>query len=136
MDASMNKKLLPLGTTRPAVDGTDNFAAEPKKAASKATPTNPSGTAAVATHQRKAWTIPSRSPPVDEFDADTVEEFARRHRISRAQTYKEIAAGRLIASKVGTRTLILREHSAAWRQALPRIPAVVHASRAKSAPSE
>jgi hypothetical protein len=64
-------------------------------------------------------TGPSTSP--DEYEADTIDEFARRHRISRAQAYKEVAEGRLIASKVGVRTLILREHAAAWRKALPRM---------------
>ena len=54
-------------------------------------------------------------------DADTIQEFAARNRISRAQTYEEIRAGRLNASKVGSRTIITRENGAAWRRALPTI---------------
>src|SRR5262249_17671129 len=53
------------------------------------------------------------------FDADTIEEFAVKNRISRSQVYKEIDAGRLIASKVQSRTIITRENGAAWRRALP-----------------
>jgi hypothetical protein len=60
-----------------------------------------------------------------EFDADTIEEFAVRNRISRSQAYKEIAAGRLIARKVGTRTIITKEDGAAWRSALPKMPASI-----------
>jgi hypothetical protein len=54
-----------------------------------------------------------------DFDADTVDEFAVRNRISRSQTYKEIAAGRLVARKVASRTIITREDGAAWRRSLP-----------------
>jgi hypothetical protein len=43
---------------------------------------------------------------------------AYRHRISRAQVYKEIASGQLVASKLGKRTLITREAAADWRMAL------------------
>jgi hypothetical protein len=51
--------------------------------------------------------------PHDERDgADSVERFAAKHAISRAQTYLEIAAGRLIARKVGSRTIITREDAA------------------------
>jgi hypothetical protein len=58
-----------------------------------------------------------------EFDADTVDEFAVRNRTSRSQVYKEIAAGRLVARKIGTRTIITREDGAAWRRSLPAAPA-------------
>jgi hypothetical protein len=57
-----------------------------------------------------------------EFDADTIEEFAVKNRISRSQVYKEIAAGRLVARKVNSRTIITREDGAAWRNALPKMP--------------
>jgi len=55
--------------------------------------------------------------------ADSVERFAAKHAISRAQTYLEIAAGRLIARKVGSRTIITREDAARWRRALPKMSA-------------
>jgi hypothetical protein len=38
---------------------------------------------------------------IDGLDADTVEEFAVRHRISRSQAYKEISAGRLRGEEGG-----------------------------------
>jgi hypothetical protein len=59
-----------------------------------------------------------------EFDADTIDEFAVKNRISRSQVYKEIASGRLIARKVNSRTIITREDAAAWRNALPKMPSV------------
>jgi hypothetical protein len=58
---------------------------------------------------------------VSEFDADTIEEFAVKNRISRSQTYKEIASGRLVARKVASRTIITREDGAAWRHSLPKM---------------
>jgi hypothetical protein len=54
-----------------------------------------------------------------ESDADGVDDFARKNSISRSQIYEEIAAGRLIARKVGSRTIITREDGASWRRALP-----------------
>jgi hypothetical protein len=60
-----------------------------------------------------------------ESDAHSVDEFARKNSISRSQIYEEIAAGRLIARKVGSRTIITREDGASWRRALPTMPAKV-----------
>jgi len=54
-------------------------------------------------------------------DGESVEEFAVRNGISRAQGYKEIAAGRLVARKVNSRTIITREDAAAWRRSLPKM---------------
>ncbi len=66
----------------------------------------------------------SASTPHDEHDgADTVERFAEKNAISRAQAYKEIAAGRLIARKVASRTIVTHEDAARWRRALPKVPA-------------
>jgi hypothetical protein len=61
------------------------------------------------------------------FNASRVEQFASDHNISRAQAYKEIAAGRLIARKVGTRTVITEEDARAWRRALPKMAATARA---------
>jgi hypothetical protein len=52
--------------------------------------------------------------------ADSVERFAEKNAISRAQAYKEIAAGRLTARKVAARTIITREDAARWRRSLPK----------------
>jgi hypothetical protein len=49
----------------------------------------------------------------------SIVDFAATHAISRTQAYREIGAGRLIASKVGKRTVITAENAAAWRAALP-----------------
>src|SRR6516165_162806 len=58
----------------------------------------------------------------DERDgADSVQRFADKHAISRAQAYLEIARGRLIARKVGSRTIITHEDAARWRRALPKM---------------
>lgn len=51
----------------------------------------------------------------------TVEAFARSHAISRTQAYREIAAGRLTASKVGRRTIITSENARLWRTSLPSL---------------
>lgn len=53
--------------------------------------------------------------------ACTVAEFAKEHGISRSQAYLEIRDGRLVARKVGTRTLITCEDAAIWRQNLPTL---------------
>ena len=60
--------------------------------------------------------------PHEECDgADSVERFAAKNAISRAQAYKEIAIGRLTARKVGSRTIVTREDAAKWRRALPKM---------------
>jgi hypothetical protein len=64
----------------------------------------------------------SADPPIK--DADSVEAFAVKHDISRAKAYMEIRAGRLIARKVGTRTIITREDGEAWRRSLPALTPV------------
>jgi hypothetical protein len=49
----------------------------------------------------------------------SVDEFARRNGISRAQGWKEVAARRVKARKVGKRTIIIKEDETDWRLALP-----------------
>lgn len=51
--------------------------------------------------------------------ADDVPTTAMRLSICPAQIYKEIGAGRLIARKMGRRTLIERSAQAQWLSALP-----------------
>jgi hypothetical protein len=65
-------------------------------------------------------------PPADAEDlhgADSVKTFARKHALSRDAIYAEIASGRLIARKVGARTIITREDAARWRRSLPKMSA-------------
>ena len=58
-----------------------------------------------------------QEPPEKKFY--TVPEFIVSHCISRARLYAEINAGRLVAKKFGTRTLIDGDSAAAWRASLP-----------------
>jgi hypothetical protein len=53
--------------------------------------------------------------------ASRVGDWARENGISRSQAYEEIKAGRLIARKVGTATLITDEDGAKWRRSLPKM---------------
>jgi excisionase family DNA binding protein len=56
-------------------------------------------------------------------DAYSVEEFARRHGIGRTTAYEEIKDGRLVARKVGSRTIVTDEDARAWRVNLPKVAA-------------
>lgn len=51
--------------------------------------------------------------------ADSVLVAAARLNICRAQLYREIGAGRLVARKLGRRTLIERTQQQLWLSALP-----------------
>src|SRR5215471_7855732 len=55
--------------------------------------------------------------------ADSVEDFAKKHAISRSLAYEEIAAGRLTARKVGGRTIITSEDAREWRLGLRKVRA-------------
>jgi excisionase family DNA binding protein len=52
--------------------------------------------------------------------AYTVQQLAARVGVGRTLLYREIAAGRLVASKAGRRTLVTRENAQAWLRSLPR----------------
>jgi excisionase family DNA binding protein len=54
----------------------------------------------------------------DGLGAMTVREFGERYRLGHTKTYEEIAAGRLRAVKVGTRTLLLAKDVMAWERNL------------------
>lgn len=49
----------------------------------------------------------------------TVAEFTAAHGISRTRLYGEIKSGRLIARRLGGRTIIARSDADAWIAALP-----------------
>jgi len=60
--------------------------------------------------------------------AYSVEDFARLHSIGRSTAYSEISAGRLIARKFRSRTIVLVEDAKTWRLSLPKMaPAQVAA---------
>ncbi len=65
-----------------------------------------------------------------EADADSIDAFAIKNNISRRTAYEEINLGRLIARKVGSRTIITKEDAAAWRRALPKLMPVTAAGAA------
>ncbi|MGY3547346.1 hypothetical protein [Bradyrhizobium sp. USDA 4469] len=48
-------------------------------------------------------------------------QFAKRNGIGITKTYEEINAGRLIARKCGSRTIITIDEERAWLQGLPKI---------------
>jgi hypothetical protein len=51
----------------------------------------------------------------------SVDEFAARNGVGKDKVYHEIAAGRLIARKIGKRTIIFADDEAQWRANLPRL---------------
>jgi excisionase family DNA binding protein len=53
--------------------------------------------------------------------AYTINDFCRYYGIGRTKTYGEIAAGRLLARKVGKRTLILKSDADRWLTTLPTL---------------
>jgi hypothetical protein len=59
----------------------------------------------------------------DDDGAISIKDFCRRNSIGTTTVYAEIAAGRLIARKCRTRTLIAIEDEKAWRDNLPKIEA-------------
>jgi hypothetical protein len=52
----------------------------------------------------------------------SIDTFALRNGVSRAQTYKELNSGRLEGLKCGTRTLITERAERKWQDALPKRP--------------
>jgi hypothetical protein len=62
-------------------------------------------------------------PPVEPQlqDSFSLDEFARRNCISLTTVYAEIRASRLIAHKIGRRTVVLAEDARAWRDNLPKV---------------
>ena len=54
-------------------------------------------------------------------DLYTLNESARRNRIGLSTTYNEIKAGRLIARKIGRRTVVTSDDEKAWRDRLPKL---------------
>lgn len=67
------------------------------------------------------------SPPSDIEGADSVDMFCKRFDVSRATFYREVAAGRLDARKVGGKTLVPRKASQAWLEGLPKLVSTVAA---------
>jgi len=51
--------------------------------------------------------------------AISIDQFCVQFNLGRTSAYKEIAAGRLKARKIGSRTVLLADDVKAWRDALP-----------------
>ena len=62
------------------------------------------------------------STPLEERAALSVEQTALISNVGRSKLYREIREGRLVARKVGARTIILRTDREAWLGALPALP--------------
>jgi hypothetical protein len=58
---------------------------------------------------------------VDGLGAVSIADFCRRNAIGITTAYAEIAAGRLIARKCRSRTIIALEDERLWRDSLPRL---------------
>jgi hypothetical protein len=56
-------------------------------------------------------------------DSYSLDDFARRNHIGLTTVYAEINAGRLIARKIGRRTVITIEDAREWRANLPKVAA-------------
>jgi hypothetical protein len=54
-----------------------------------------------------------------QHDFYSLGEFARRHQVSLTLVYSEIKRGRLMARKIGRRTVIAVDDAEAWRKQLP-----------------
>lgn len=65
------------------------------------------------TDDPKSKTFPQRR-------AFTVAEFLEHYGISRTRTYVEMNAGRLVARRIGGRTIITRDDAEAWLDSLPK----------------
>jgi hypothetical protein len=66
-----------------------------------------------------------------EPDALTVDEAVKRGPAGKGKLYQEIAAGRLIARKIGRRTIILRTDYERWLNSLPLLPGAVRVRAAE-----
>ena len=53
------------------------------------------------------------------IQAFTIPDFCRAYGIGRTHAYAEIATGRLLACKIGRRTVIRKRDADAWLAALP-----------------
>lgn len=61
----------------------------------------------------------AKHPEREAIQAFSIKAFSKAFKIGRTTVYAEIAKGRLIARKVGTRTLIAYDDAANWWNALP-----------------
>jgi hypothetical protein len=59
--------------------------------------------------------------------AFSIADFSLRNGIGQTTAYKEIKAGRLIARKIGRRTIITADDEQKWRVSLPQLQGVTEA---------
>jgi hypothetical protein len=65
-------------------------------------------------HDRRAAKAAART-------GSSVKDFAARNNLGLTKVYAEIGAGRLVAHKVGSRTIIFDDDELAWRASLPKL---------------
>jgi len=53
--------------------------------------------------------------------ASSVKAFCERNNIGTTTFYEEVKAGRLVARKVRSKTIVTSEDEIAWRQSLPKL---------------
>ena len=58
--------------------------------------------------------------------ARSISQWCKDNNLSRSTGYKEVADGRLVAHKVGSRTIITDESDQAWRDSLPKLQTSNH----------
>lgn len=58
--------------------------------------------------------------------AYSISRLVRESDVSRSLIYEEIASGRLIARKIGRRTIVRRADALAWLRSLPRLSRAEH----------
>jgi hypothetical protein len=66
-------------------------------------------------------TPPSACEAPPPSGASSVKAFCERNDIGTTTFYEEVRAGRLIARKVRSKTIVTSEDEIAWRQSLPRL---------------
>lgn len=71
----------------------------------------------------------------DEAEAFDIASFCQRFRINRTAFYRELDAGRLVAKKVGRRTIITKADALRWLENLPeQRPSPTHPRRKHPVP--
>jgi hypothetical protein len=58
-------------------------------------------------------------PAVSLSAAMTIDQFCRSYCVGRTKAYGELKSGRLVARKLGAKTIILRDDAEKWLRSLP-----------------
>jgi hypothetical protein len=80
-----------------------------------------------STRERQRNLLPRAWKECDMEQSYSLNEFARQNAIGLTTVRGEIKAGRLVARKVGRRTIIAAEDAKAWQERLPKVQPRVRA---------